>query len=122
VLLTLLSSSLMAADTGHVTVDARREGDAVLVEAAALIRADLYTVWEVLTGYDRYAEFIPDLKSSRILARDSESIVVEQKGQAGFFLFRFPMEVTFVVTEQPRTTITSRVIAGTFKEMTGKTF
>lgn len=120
VLLTLLSSSLMAADIGHITVEARREGEAVLVEAAALIKADLNTAWEVITGYERYAEFIPDLKSSRVLARDSESVIVEQKGQAGFFLFRFPMEVTFVVTEQPRTTITSHVISGTFKEMTGK--
>jgi ribosome-associated toxin RatA of RatAB toxin-antitoxin module len=115
----LLSSPVLAADAGHVTVEARREGEAVLVEAAARISADLDTAWEVITGYDRYAEFIPDLKTSRVLARDSNTVIVEQKGQAGFFLFRFPMEVTFVVTEQPRTTITSRVIAGTFKEMTG---
>ena len=102
-----------------ITVEARREGDAVIVDAHALLHADLETAWDVLTDYDRYAEFIPDLKSSRIVARSGATVIVEQKGQAGFFLFRFPMEVTLSVTEDPRNGITSRAIAGTFREMTG---
>jgi ribosome-associated toxin RatA of RatAB toxin-antitoxin module len=103
----------------RVTVEARREGGAVIVEARAWLRADLEVAWEVLTGYDRYAEFIPDLKSSRIVARSGNTVIVEQKGQVGFFLFHFPMEVTLSVTEQPRTGIASHAIAGTFQEMTG---
>jgi len=102
-----------------VTVDARREGDAVIVEARALLHADLETAWNVLTDYDRYAEFIPDLKSSRTVSRSDGTAIVEQKGQVGFFLFRFPMEVTLSVTEDPPSGITSRAIAGTFREMTG---
>ena len=102
-----------------INVEARREGDAVIVEAYASLHADLEIAWDVLTDYDRYAEFIPDLKSSRIVARSSGTVIVEQKGQGGFFLFRFPMEVTLSVTENPRSGITSRAIAGTFREMTG---
>jgi ribosome-associated toxin RatA of RatAB toxin-antitoxin module len=91
----------------------------VLVSAGARVRADVETAWTVLTGYDGYAEFIPDLKSSRVLARAGDTAIVEQKGELGFFLFHFPMEVTFSVTEQPPTSITSHAISGTFKEMTG---
>ena len=76
------------------------------------------TAWAVLTAYDHYAEFIPDLKSSEILGRAGETAIVHQKGEAGFFLFHFPMEVTFSVTERPPSEISSRAISGTFKEMT----
>jgi carbon monoxide dehydrogenase subunit G len=114
-LLVLVSSVSAAAD---FKVEARRDGDAVLVEARARVKADVETAWTVLTGYDRYAEFIPDLKSSEILARAGETAIVHQKGEVGFFLFHFPMEVTFSVTEQPPTGISSRAISGTFKEMT----
>jgi ribosome-associated toxin RatA of RatAB toxin-antitoxin module len=108
----------LAAESDEVRVDARRVGDAVLVSAGARVRADLDTAWTVLTGYDAYADFIPDLKSSRVVVRAGDTVIVEQKGEVGFFLFHFPMEVTFTVTEQPRTSITSQAISGTFKEMT----
>jgi ribosome-associated toxin RatA of RatAB toxin-antitoxin module len=116
----LLSWLPVWAAAGNVTVEAHREGDAVLVEAVARVDGDLDTAWEVLTGYDRYAEFIPDLKSSRVVARAGSTAIVEQTGEAGFFLFHFPLEVTFSVTEQPRSGISSRAISGTFKEMTGR--
>lgn len=119
VLLLMVVGTASGASLDRVTVEARRDGDAVIVEAHASLHADLETAWDVLTDYDRYAEFIPDLKSSRILARSGSSVIVEQKGQAGFFLFRFPMEVTMSVSEEPRSGITSRAIAGTFREMTG---
>jgi ribosome-associated toxin RatA of RatAB toxin-antitoxin module len=114
-LLVLLSSVSAAAD---FKVEARRDGDAVMVEARARVKANVETAWDVLTAYDRYAEFIPDLRSSEILARAGDTAIVHQKGEAGFFLFHFPMEVTFSVTERPPSGISSRAISGTFKEMT----
>jgi ribosome-associated toxin RatA of RatAB toxin-antitoxin module len=115
-LLVLLPALTAAAD---FKVEARRDGDAVVVQARAHVSADVETVWAVLTAYDRYAEFIPDLKSSEILTRAGATAIVHQKGEAGFFLFHFPMEVTFSVTERAPTGISSRAISGTFKEMTG---
>jgi ribosome-associated toxin RatA of RatAB toxin-antitoxin module len=119
VLLLMFVGTASGANPDRVTVEARREGDAVIVEARASLNADLEIAWDVLTDYERYAEFIPDLKSSRVLARSGSSVIVEQKGQAGFFLFHFPMEVTLSVSEEPRSGITSHAIAGTFREMTG---
>jgi ribosome-associated toxin RatA of RatAB toxin-antitoxin module len=118
-LLLVAAGTATGANPDRVTVEAHREGDAVIVEARAALQADLESAWDVLTGYDRYAEFIPDLKSSRILARSGSTVIVQQKGELGFFLFRFPMDVTLSVDEQPRSGISSRAIAGTFREMTG---
>ena len=117
VLIVLAAADAAGAD--QVSVEAHREGEAVIVEARASLHVDLAMAWEVLTGYDRYAQFIPDLTSSRVLSRSGSDVVVEQKGQVGFLVFHFPMEVTMRVSERPRTGISSRAIAGTFREMTG---
>lgn len=102
-----------------VRVTARWEGDAVIVEAQARLRAPLHLIWEVLTGYDHYAEFVPDLQSSRVLSREGNTALVEQRGTAGFFLYRFPLEVKLAVTEVPFERVTCQAVAGNFKELTG---
>jgi ribosome-associated toxin RatA of RatAB toxin-antitoxin module len=119
VLFLSLSSPGIAAGIDQIKVEARRDGDAVLIEAVARVTADGATAWEVLTAYDRYAQFIPDLTISRVLARAGDTAIVEQKGELGFFLFHFPMEVTFSVSEHPPNAINSRAISGTFRELTG---
>jgi ribosome-associated toxin RatA of RatAB toxin-antitoxin module len=103
----------------HDVVRAWREDEVVLVRAEALLDVPLQTAWRVLTGYDRYADFIPDLKSSRVLARSGNTAIIEQKGEAGFFFYHFPIEVTFSVTELPDLSVRSQSISGTFREMTG---
>ena len=108
-----------AAGANPVSVEAHREGEAVVVEARAALHVDLAMAWEVLTGYDRYTQFIPDLTLSRVLSRSGGEVVVEQKGQLAFLVFRLPVEVTMNVSERPRTGISSRAVAGTFREMTG---
>ena len=117
VLIVLAASD--AADANQVSVEAHREGEAVVVEARAALHVDLAMAWEVLTGYDRYTQLIPDLTLSRVLSRSGSEVVVEQKGQLAFLVFRLPVEVTMNVSERPRTGINSRAVAGTFREMTG---
>lgn len=119
VCLWLFLASAAGAAPAPVQVDAQRDGDAVLVEASADLRAGVEVAWAVLTEYDRYAEFIPDLRSSRILARAGATAIVEQRGVAGWFLFRFPIEVRLAVTEEPFQRVHSQSISGNFREMTG---
>ena len=116
-LLLLLIAGAAAGQQIHV--EARRDGDAVLVEARAQLKADAHLAWEVLTGYDQMRASSPISARSEILARSGNTAVVEQKGVAGFFLFRFPLEVRLAVTEQPYEQVAARAISGTFKEMTG---
>jgi ribosome-associated toxin RatA of RatAB toxin-antitoxin module len=91
----------------------------VLVQASALLAAAPARAWQVLTAYDRYAEFVPDLKSSRVVARTGNVAIVDQKGEAGFFLFHYPVEVQLEVTETPFRRVSSRALTGNFKEMVG---
>jgi len=108
-----------AAANPKVVVDARRDGDAVVVEAHSTLNAQRQTAWEVLTDYEHYPQFVPDLTSSQVLARSGNTVIVEQKGMAGFFLFHFPLEVRLSVTEYPFEQVTSSSIGGNFKDTTG---
>lgn len=117
VLLGLLHA--LTAGAQQIDVGADRDGDAVLVHASARLKADARLAWDVLTSYGDYARFVPDLRSSAVIARAGNTAVVEQKGIAGFFLFRFPLEVRLAVTEEPYRRVRAQAVAGTFKEMDG---
>jgi len=106
-----------SASAGELKIDVARVGDFVSVEASVEVNADPRTAWEVLTDYDHLADFIPDMKSSRVLRRDPGRVVVEQKGEFGFLFFRQAIDVTMAVSEQPPRRIVARSLAGSLKDM-----
>jgi len=105
---------------GEVAVDAARSGGAIDVSAHADLDVDVGTAWQVLTDYDRYASFIPGLAVSRVVTRDATSAIVEQKGEARFLFFRYPIEVRLAVAEVPLRSVTSHAIGGNLRELRGR--
>lgn len=105
------------ASAGKLAIQVERQGEFVSVRASAVLDADALTAWEVLTDYDHLAEFIPDMKSSRVLRRDGDRAVVEQKGELGFLFFSRAIDVTIAVSEEPLRRIVARAIAGNLKDM-----
>jgi ribosome-associated toxin RatA of RatAB toxin-antitoxin module len=113
----LLVGVAAVATAADVSVQATRDGDALEVEAVADLAVGLARAWEVLTDYNRFSQFVPDLRESRVISREGGNAVVEQKGQARFLFFSYPIEVRLAVTEFPRERIESRAIAGNFREL-----
>jgi len=101
-----------------VTINTKLQGDAVDIRASAMLNANAATAWRVLTDYDRYTEFIPDLRLSRILARRGATVTVEQSGDAALWLFRMPLDITFEITEIPPNNLHSRAVAGSLRALT----
>ena len=102
-----------------IVVGAARDGDVLLIHASADFEGTIAGTWQVLTDYDRLADFIPHLRTSRVTARTQGVISVEQRGEARLLLFSYPIEVTLAVTETPYSKVVSRAVAGNFKEMSG---
>lgn len=102
-----------------ISLKAARHGDSFEVEAAAEFEADLPVAWEVLTDYDRLAEFIPGMHSSRIISRSKHRVIVDQSGDARLLFFSFPMQVRLEIDEIPYERIVSRAIEGNFEELSG---
>lgn len=98
-----------------VTINTKLKGDAVDIHASAMLNADAATAWHVLTDYDHYAEFIPDLRVSRVIAREGNTLTVEQSGETAIWLFKMPVHVTFEVNEMPPNSLQSRTVAGSVR-------
>lgn len=118
----LVAGLAFAAGCAHaadIQVVVGRSGEALVVEATAEFRGSLTRTWQVLTSYERYAEFIPDMQVSRIVSRDGHRVEVEQKGQARVLFVGFPIDVRLIVTEYPYERVVSRATAGNYHEMLG---
>ena len=101
----------------ELAIEIERQGEFITVTASARMQVDARIAWEVLSDYDHLAQFIPDMKSSRVVSRSGDRVVVEQKGEIGFFFYRQPVEVTLEVREQPQRRIVARRIDGNIREM-----
>jgi ribosome-associated toxin RatA of RatAB toxin-antitoxin module len=113
----LLSCFAAAAGAAEPRFDARWSGEAIDLTGRADVPADVETAWRVLTDYDAYPRFIPDLAVSRTLSRAGGSAVVEQRGDARWLLFRQPLAVTFTVMETAPSLVRSRAVSPSFRDL-----
>jgi hypothetical protein len=106
-----------AVGAGAIETRIERQGEYITVSASALMPVDERIAWEVLSDYDNLAQFIPDMKTSRVVSRDGNRVVVEQKGEFGFFFYRQSVDVMLEVVEEPRRRIDARRISGNIREL-----
>jgi len=100
-----------------LAMEIQRQGEYITVKASVLMQVDARIAWEVLSDYDGLARFVPDMKSSRVVSRSGDRVLVEQKGEFGFFFYKQPVDVTLEVLEQPRRRIVARRIAGNIRDL-----
>ncbi len=125
-LLTLIPMALITVQAGAIhaaedlAVDVERTGALFSVRARATMEAPAPLAWEVLTDYDNLARFIPGLSRSRVLLREANRAVIEQRGEARFLIFSYPIEVRYEVQESPLAWVASRSVAGNLRRMSGR--
>ena len=102
------------AATAPATLSVRQSGDEIVVVATAGVAADQATTWDVLTGYDRLPDFIPDMAASRTLEREGSDALVLQSGRAGFGPFKQDFSLTLAVHEVRQQAVTAHAVAGDF--------
>lgn len=110
----------LAPDVPAQTVTAHRDGEAVVVEAYEDLDATPEQAWAVLTDYEGLTRFIPDMIESRVIIRQGNTVLVDQKGSAGLFLLRRAVQVRLEIVESPHEWVTARAVAGSFKQMEGR--
>ena len=125
----LLGSALMVSDTAMAweTGDAPRPdvtvehvnsadgGKVYQIAATGTVAAAPAAVWRILADYQHLADFVPDLKSSRVLSRKGSKVVVEQLGIARFLVFTQRIRLVVQVQEQPPERIDISLIEGDMK-------
>lgn len=90
-------------------------GKVYRIASSATVAAAPDAVWRVLTDYDHLADFVPDLKSARVLSRDGDKVVVEQLGMAHFLFFSHAIRLVVQVHEQVPDRIDISLVDGNMK-------
>lgn len=108
------------ADEARIASEVSREGEVFLVRVRADIAVSRALAWAVLTDYERYSEFIPEIDSSRIVSRAGSGVVLDQKGRMSFLFFSQPVDVRLAVVETPPAQVASRALAGNLREFSGR--
>ena len=109
-----------AANAPQVETATDSQGESIVVTASAEVRADPRTVWNVITDYDHLAEFIPYMRSSRVIRRDADGLLVEQTGEFSFLFFRQPVQAKLMVVESPPRQVMAHAVGGNLREMEGR--
>ena len=104
---------------GDITVEATRREDALEVVCRAKVAAPPELIWQTLTDYGRLAEFIPGMRTSKVVSQNGAVTVVEQSGEARFLFVSFPIEITIASTERPPHEIDASLLKGNLKRLEG---
>ena len=117
--LLLVQGGAASAAEGLVVV-AEAQGSAVSVDIRATVTAPHAVVWSTLTDYGHLAEFIPGMQSSKFTERRGPTAIVEQRGEAGFLIFSYGIDVVVASTEHHPDSIEIRVLKGNLKRLDGR--
>ncbi len=115
-----LASGGFAAAADGLVVNAESRGSAVAVDVRATVAAPHALIWSTLTDYGHLAEFVPGMQSSKITERRGATAIVEQRGEAGFLIFSYGIDVVVASTEYHPDTIEVRVLKGNLKRLDGR--
>ena len=112
----VIGANTVAADES-ITVEAAWDGDFVAVSANANLPVEAATAWSVLTDFDHFSRFIPDLVAMRIVSRSPNGMVVDYEGAFSFLFFRLPMHLLLDVVMEPPRRILARSLSGDLQDL-----
>ncbi len=108
-----------------VQKDNSREGDAVLQGSngnyigRVTVRGPLITIWAVLTDYDNFSNFMPNVIESRLLQSKGNIKFFEQVQLFQVLVASRRARVKLEVTEKPQNRIDFKVVEGEVKSLKG---
>ena len=94
-------------------------GDKGRYVVRTLVTASQDVVWAVLTDYDEFAKFLPNVASSRLLETEGNRKVVEQIDVRQVFVVKTRSRVRTENVETPKQRIDFRLLDGDLKALRG---
>lgn len=116
-LLTLIATGASASPPSRVEVE--RVESVIRITAAIEAGAPPELCYSVLTDFDHLADFLPGLRSSRIVVRSGEPPRLRQVGRPVLGLSSLAVDVTLAFTLDPPREFTFTQVAGNLRQMRG---
>ena len=88
--------------------------------ALVLATGDLNTAWSVLTDYNNFAQFLPNIASSKIVLEDGDRVVFEQINVVDLWLFQQEFEVQIEAFKTKPAQVDFKIVDGDLKKLIGR--
>ena len=116
----LLAGAPLAHAAGPIELQVEREGSLLKVTATIVAEAPADLCYAVISDFDRLADFIPDLKSSRIVSGPRQPLRLRQVGETRGGFSRYSIDVTLALTVDPPREISFTRVDGNLEKMEGR--
>src|SRR3989442_8489571 len=90
-----------ADDDQGIDVFVKKIGEVVIVDAEFDVPATQRQAWDVLVDYEHMTQFIPNLRSSRVLQRDDSKLRVSQSSKVPFGILSISVDTVRDVDLKP---------------------
>jgi ribosome-associated toxin RatA of RatAB toxin-antitoxin module len=85
------------------------------ITSSGTVAATPAVVWRILTDYEHLADYLPNLKSARVVSRSGDTVIVEQLGTARFLFFTQRIRLVVQVRERAPDQIDISLVDGDMK-------
>lgn len=112
------------ADERHdadIDVSVLVEDENVSVDVHLPVAASRELVWAVLTDFAHMSSFVTNLRESKVMSSQGNTLVIQQGGTAQYGPLKFPFDSTREIRLTPWDSIESRQISGNMRKMLGLT-
>ncbi|NNG23338.1 cyclase/dehydrase [Massilia sp. ML15P13] len=90
-------------------------GKVYQITSSGTVAATPTVVWRILTDYNHLADYLPNMKSARVVSRNGDRVIVEQLGIARFLYFSRDIRLVVQVHERAPNRIDISMIDGDMK-------
>ncbi|GAB1538624.1 hypothetical protein NUACC21_12860 [Scytonema sp. NUACC21] len=94
-------------------------GDKGKYTARVLITTSLDTAWAVLTDYNNFSKFLPNVVSSKVISANNNQKLIEQVDSRQVFLLNVKSRIRSAITETEKSRIDFEQVEGDLKSMKG---
>ena len=117
------AASVAASPEGKdIEVQVRMAGENIIIDLNFAVPATQQEVWDVLTDFDGMADFVSNLKESKVVSVSEDKLTIFQSGAATYGPVSFPFESTREVRLIPYHKIRTHLISGNMRKLEGTTY
>jgi hypothetical protein len=113
----LLPAALQA--WAEARIEIRSNAATLYIQGEIEAKADRDTAWAVLTDYNHWSEYIPDLLVSRVISQPGAPLYLEQRGRIPA-MPNFPLVMILAVQETPGKQLRVYRTAGNVRAFSGE--
>ena len=113
----LAGSRVAATETPIRSIEITQDSDGYTANVVMFAPVPASVAWEVLTDFDHMAAWVPNVRQSKVVGRDGNTVTVEQQGVAEFGIVSFPYTSVRQMQLELLRTVHSTQIKGSMKRL-----